>query len=59
VKERDLVQMIRLADVFLVGPLMIYGAAQIDKPIIRDLLLLSGLATIMYNGGKYLLVSKQ
>jgi hypothetical protein len=48
-------QFVRLLDVFVLGPLMIYIAAQyrIREPQ-RTALLVSGVLTILYNGANYL-----
>lgn len=49
------VQQIRLADVFLIGPFLIYAGCKKELPsTVRDLLILIGTATILYNGIKYI-----
>ena len=49
-------QTIRLADVFLIGPLMIWGGAELaDRyPVRGHVLALFGIATIGYNARNYL-----
>jgi len=49
-------QNVRLADVFLIGPLMIWGGAKTTSknPVPGLALLVFGLATIAYNGSNYL-----
>lgn len=49
-------QYIRLLDVFFIGPLMIYAAsAKAPSASVKNMLLLLGVATIVYNGRNYLL----
>lgn len=49
-------QYIRLLDVFFIGPLMIYAAsAKVPSASVKNMLLLLGVATIVYNGRNYLL----
>lgn len=47
-------QTIRLLDVFLIGPLMIYGGWKLRKEVPGSTLALFGVATIIYNGINYL-----
>ena len=51
-------QTIRLADVFFVGPVMIYGglklASETENRLLGNVLALLGAATIVYNGRNYL-----
>ncbi len=49
-------QTVRLFDVFLVGPLMIWGGYQATArfPIAGAALALLGAATVIYNGSNYL-----
>lgn len=60
-------QSIRLADVFLLGPLMIWAGGEVRKcsphgksglgrRLAGDALALSGLGTILYNGANYLAI---
>jgi hypothetical protein len=48
-------QAVRLADVLLIGPLMIWGGAKTraKNPILGTALFLFGLATISYNYSNY------
>lgn len=54
-------QEIRLLDVFAIGPLMIYAGhkSQDLSPLIKNSLMLTGVATILYNGHNYLKVRKE
>jgi hypothetical protein len=50
-------QMIRLADVFFIGPVMVYGGSKLRERGDTGLgvtLMLLGVATILYNGKNYL-----
>lgn len=47
-------QMIRLLDVFVIGPLMIYTGLRTNKPLLRNSMFVLGLATILYNGNNYI-----
>lgn len=49
-------QIIRLADVFIIGPLMIHAGSQNKfSKIVNISLMVFGAATILYNGRNYLL----
>lgn len=49
-------QTVRLVDVFLLGPFMMWAAGQRTVPTwARDALWWSGLLTVIYNGRNYLL----
>lgn len=52
-------QPVRLVDVFLLGPALIYIGLKQRKPAYRDLLIIAGGATILYNGFNYLQVAKE
>lgn len=53
-------QPIRLVDVLLLGPFMVWAAAQRNLPLwARDGLALAGLFTILYNGVNYLEMRSQ
>lgn len=53
-------QFVRLLDVFLIGPLMIYAAWKCPLPQPqRMILLISGFATVIYNGRNYLNIQRQ
>lgn len=49
-------QVVRLADVFAIGPLMVWGGMKLRKehPRRGNLLALLGAATVLYNGSNYL-----
>lgn len=53
-------QPVRLADVFIIGPLMIWGGARAirDQPIPGAALAIFGVATILYNARNYLQLQK-
>lgn len=52
-------QDIRLLDVFVVGPLMIYGGLKTElPPAVRIALALLGFGTVVYNGMNYLEILK-
>ena len=55
----DKSQLVRLLDVFLLGPFLIRYAGKWGKGVSRDFLLVSGIFTILYNGNNYLLNSEQ
>ncbi|NIP95451.1 MAG: hypothetical protein GWO24_19215 [Akkermansiaceae bacterium] len=43
-------QMVRLADVFIIGPLMIWGGMNVKRDGLGTLLTLAGVGTILFNG---------
>ncbi|HEY5657779.1 MAG TPA: hypothetical protein VIY27_08305 [Myxococcota bacterium] len=54
-------QIVRLGDVFVIGPLMLYGATRMaaqtpGQKIARFLLASAGIATVIFNGRNYLMV---
>jgi hypothetical protein len=53
-------QDVRLADVFLIGPLMVYGGLKGEgmHPLARLGLLVFGAATVVYNGVNWRLVRR-
>lgn len=55
-------QHIRLLDVFLIGPLMIWGGDALNRQgrsLAGPALAVCGLATILYNGRNYLAVDRR
>lgn len=54
-------QTVRLWDVFLIGPLMLWGGGKLmpEYPVAGGLLAVLGAGTIVYNGGNYLKVEKR
>lgn len=55
VSEEKQTQIVRLIDVFLIGPVLIYASTFKSLPnVLRYLLLILGIATILYNGNNYL-----
>lgn len=55
VKDISNVQTIRIIDVFILGPLLIYAATQKSLPFwLRMSLLFFGIATILYNADNYI-----
>lgn len=61
INETAKAQGVRLADVYLIGPLMIWGGARAipANPIPGVLLTLFGLGTIVYNGVNYRQVKRR
>ena len=59
-KELPGTQLIRLVDIFVLGPVLIYaGRAQKElSQNARTFLVLSGIGTILFNGWNYLRISK-
>ena len=60
--EETKAQSIRLLDVFLIGPLMIWGGKALHDqghPVAGPLLALTGVSTIYYNGRNYVRVRRQ
>jgi len=51
-------QAVRVADVLLIGPLMVYGATKMPRGAAAVVLGLFGLGTIVFNGINYLRVQK-
>lgn len=48
-------QPVRLMDVFLIGPLMMYGGKTADMPVVwKSALVYFGASTILFNGMNYL-----
>ena len=47
-------QLMRLLDVFVIGPFMIYAGAQIKDPYVKTGLIGIGIGTIVQNGKNYL-----
>ena len=56
VNEHEKTQLIRLADVFAIGPLMIYAGVKAEElpKSVRAALIATGIATVGYNGQNYL-----
>jgi len=54
--EMDNVQKIRLIDIFVLAPFMVYaGAVKSNLPVpVRAGLVVSGVATFIYNGNNYI-----
>ena len=53
-EEVEKSQIVRLLDVFLIGPVIIYGGAKSSLKWLKWALILIGIATILYNGRNYL-----
>lgn len=47
-------QALRLWDVFMLGPVMVYAAGKVRPGWLTAFLLLAGIGTIIYNGANYL-----
>lgn len=52
-------QLVRLADVFVIGPTMVWGGAKLPPSLPSYLLVLFGLATIAYNARNYAIVARR
>jgi len=54
-------QWIRLADVFLIGPMMVYFGVKAEKvpATLRLAMIAAGAGTVIYNGRNYLIIRKQ
>lgn len=58
--EAEKTQLIRLADVFVIGPLMIYAGLGRRVPrALKGALIAFGALTILYNGANYLAKRKE
>jgi hypothetical protein len=53
-------QTIRLADVFVIGPLMFWGGRKLvsEHPWAGGLLMAFGAATVAYNGANYMTIAR-
>ena len=51
-------QLIRILDVLVIGPAMLYAASEVKNPILGAVLAISGAATAYYNGRNWLLVNQ-
>lgn len=52
-------QAVRLFDVFVLGPFMVWASGRLDAPAgARAFLLLSGVATIVFNGLNFLRIAR-
>ena len=51
-------QSLRIADVFVIGPLMVWGGLKLrdDNPVLGSALALMGAGTVLYNGRNWLRV---
>lgn len=48
-------QIIRLADIFVLGPVMIFAGLQsTPSPFVRQALVVIGLATVIFNGANFI-----
>lgn len=53
--DSQIVQFVRIIDVFVLGPLLIWTAAtQKMHPVLRATLLISGVSTIVFNAANFL-----
>lgn len=57
--EHPGVQVIRVLDVIVVGPLMLVAARQVRSPWLQLGLTLTGWATMIYNGGRWLAIEQE
>lgn len=51
-------QTVRLLDVFLIGPLMVYGATKMPRGPAAAVLAFFGVSTVLYNAKNYLHVKE-
>ena len=58
ITEHPKTQNVRLVDVFLLGPFMIWAGLQLENDIARVAMIGSGIATIAYNGNNYLRIQR-
>lgn len=55
----EFTQLVRLSDVFLVGPAMIWGSTNQQMPTsVRAFLAYAGMTTVMFNGFNYLRIRR-
>jgi hypothetical protein len=47
-------QHVRLMDVFLLGPFMVWAGFQLKHPAAKIAMVTSGVGTVLYNGNNYL-----
>lgn len=57
-RSENAAQLIRVLDVFVIGPAMLYAAAAVPNPWVRLILASSGAGTMLYNARNFLLVRK-
>jgi hypothetical protein len=50
-------QIIRILDVFVIGPAMLFASKKVSSPILKSILAISGVATTYYNGRNWILVN--
>lgn len=56
----NLTQLVRLSDVFLVGPAMLWGSTYTGMPTgVRAFLAFSGITTIAFNGLNYIRIANR
>jgi len=56
----NITQLVRLSDVFLVGPAMLWGSMYRGMPVgVRAFLAFSGITTIAFNGLNYLRITNR
>lgn len=52
-------QLVRIADVAFVGPLLIYAGTLTKNPLLRAAFVATGLATIVFNGLNFIEISRE
>jgi len=56
----NITQLVRLSDVFLVGPAMLWGSTYRGMPVgVRAFLAFSGMTTIAFNGLNYIRIASR
>jgi hypothetical protein len=53
-QDLSLVQPVRLIDVFVIAPVLIYASTKIDNKLLKSSVFIIGLSTLIYNGYNYL-----
>lgn len=52
-------QLVRVADVLFVGPLLIFAGTRTKDPVLRAAFVATGVATIIFNGLNYLAIARE
>lgn len=56
--EKEYTQYVRLLDVFVIGPAIVYAGSQISTNWLKIGLIIIGIGTIVYNGINYIRYEK-
>ena len=52
-------QLVRVADVLAVGPLLIFAGTLTKDPVLRAAFVATGVATILFNGLNYMAIARE